>query len=310
VPRDERHDALILGGGIAGLTAALWLREFGLGALILEESSQPGGQLHEIHAPILDYPLGYGMDGPRFAARALEDAWRAGLSILVGGAVTRVSARLRSAWRGKERFRAQALVIATGLRRRALGVPGERELMGRGVSHSANRDRAQFLGRPVVVVGGGTAAVEDALLCAEVGSDVTLLHRSTRFRARSDFLERARKEARIRIVPNARVTKIVGKDRVEEVRYRLKGSGATRAVTAEAVFVRIGWDPRTELVRGQVRMDREGYVRVKIGGATSVRGVFAAGDVCSPDWPSIANAAGQGAVAAWEIARMLGRVRA
>src|SRR6185503_9635612 len=103
----------------------------------------------------------------------------------------------------------------TGLRRRALGIPGERELVGHGVSHSANRDRTVFAGRPVVVVGGGTAAVEDALLCAEVGSEVTLLHRSARFRARSDFLERARAEARIRIVPNAEAKRIVGEEHVE-----------------------------------------------------------------------------------------------
>jgi len=309
MPRSEQLDALILGGGMAGLTAALWLRGFSLRALILEEAPSPGGQLHEIYAPIQDYPLAMGCDGQRFASLVLEDARRANLNILAGSPVTRISARRRWAERGGERFGARALLVATGLRRRWLGMPGERELLGRGVSHSANRDRVRFARKPVVVIGGGTAAVEDALLCAEIGCDVTLLHRSTRFRARTDFLARAREDRRIRIVPSAEVRRIAGEDHVEEVHFRTRGSRTTRVVKADAVFVRIGWEPRTELLRGQVSLDRAGYVRARAGGGTTLPGVFAAGDVCSPLWPSIANAAGQGAAAAWEIARYLGRVK-
>ena len=136
-----------------------------------------------------------------------------------------------------------------------------------------------------------------------------LLHRSARFRAREDFLERARRESLIRIVTNAQVTRIVGgRAGVESVEYRSRSSRTVRSLEAEAVFVRVGWEPRTELLRGQVRLDRAGYARVGPGGATNVPGVYAAGDVCSPRWPSVANAAGQGAAAAWEIARRLGRI--
>ncbi|TMQ56692.1 MAG: hypothetical protein E6K75_08045, partial [Candidatus Eisenbacteria bacterium] len=188
----DTTDALILGGGMTGLTAALWLRGFGLTHLILEEFQLPGGQLHEIHAPIDDYPLALGRDGPRFASLVLEEARRAELSILVGSPVVRVSARTKTVRSGKERFRGRTLLLATGLRRRWLEIPGERKLMGRGVSRSANLDRERYAGKPVMVIGGGTAAVEDALLCAEVGCDVTLLHRTAKFRARSDYLARAR----------------------------------------------------------------------------------------------------------------------
>jgi thioredoxin reductase (NADPH) len=299
--RAERVDALILGGGVAGLTAALTLRGFGLSTLVLEETSNPGGQLHEIHAPITDHPLAYGSDGARFASLVLESARRAELSILVGSPITRVTARARSVVREKERMVGRTLLIATGLRRRWLGIPGERELLGRGVSLSA--------GKPVVVIGGGTGAVEDALLCAEVGSPVTLLHHSATFRARTDFLERARKNPAIRIIANASTRRIVGEREVEAVEYRTKGSGITRTLKADAVYVRIGWEPRTELVRGQIGLDRAGYVRVRPGGATNVAGVYAAGDVCSPRCPTIANATGQGAAAAWEMARQLGRVQ-
>jgi thioredoxin reductase (NADPH) len=181
--------------------------------------------------------------------------------------------------------------------------------LGRGVSHSANRDRQRFADRPVAVVGGGTAAVEDALLCAATGSPVTLIHRSTRFRARSDFLERARADSRIRFVTNSEVTAIVGKERVEAVRYRKRGSRRIEEARVDAVFVRIGWEPDTGAVRGVVRLDRAGFIKIGPGGRTSARGVYAAGDVCSPRCPSIANSVGQGAEVAWEIARALGRFR-
>lgn len=309
MPRTERVDALILGGGMAGITAALTLHGFGLETLVVEEAHSPGGQLHEIHAPITDHPFAYGSDGARFASHVLESARRAELSILVGSPVTRVTTRTHSLTLGNERFHARTLLIATGLRRRCLGIPGERELLGRGVSLSANRDRTVYAGKPVIVIGGGTGAVEDALLCLEVGCQVTLLHRSARFRARTDFLARARKDPGIRMITNAVPRRILGKDSVEGVEYRAKGSRITRTLKADGVFVRIGWEPRTELLRGQLTLDRGGYVRAGAGGATAVRGVFAAGDVCSPRCPTIANAAGQGAAAAWEMARALGRLR-
>src|SRR5262245_37221333 len=281
MPGRERLDALILGAGVAGISAALWLRDFGIESLVVEEAPQPGGQLHEIHAPIPNYLLAVGMDGPRFAAGLAGDARAAELRMLVGSPVTDVSLTGRWVIRDGERYQGRSLLVATGLKRRRLGVPGERELLGNGVSHSANRDRTLFAGRPVVVVGGGTAAVEDALLCAEVGSPVTLIHRSTLFKARSDFLERARREKGIRIVTGARVRKILGTDRVEGVEVRVRGSDRVRTVAAAGVFIRIGWEPRTELLRGQVPLDRAGYLVAGRGGETGLRGVFAAGDVCS-----------------------------
>jgi len=309
MPPAEKLDALILGGGVAGLTAALSLRGFGLRTLVVEEGNNPGGQLHEIHAPITDHPLGYGGDGARFASLVLESARRAELSILVGVPVTKVSVRARTIVRSGERLRGRTLLIATGLRRRWLGIPGERELLGLGVSHSANRDRTVHAGKPVVVIGGGTGAVEDALLCAEVGSPVTLLHHSARFRARTDFLDRARRNPAIRVIANAAAQRILGEERVEGVAYRTKGSRVTRTLGVDAVFIRIGWEPRTDLLRGQLGIDRAGYVRARPGGETTVAGVYAAGDVCSPRCPTIANAAGQGAAAAWEMARLLGRIK-
>ena len=328
MPR-KRHgaltDVLVVGAGPAGLSAALWLRDFGLSCLLLEQERQPGGQLHQIHAPIPNYLTAYGWDGARFAGVALGDARAASLEILVGepvrrivregpsgagGAPTRRGALMLRVDRGRERLRGRALILATGLRRRALGVPGEKELTAHGVSHSANRDRMRWAQRPVAVVGGGTAAVEDAILCAEVGCDVLLLHHSARFRARTDFMERARAHPKIRIVTNAEVRAIVGKERVEAVRFRERGKRRDEEARVDAVYVRIGWEPETEAARGVVKLDRAGYVRVGPNGRTSAAGIYAAGDVCSPGCPSIAGAVGQGSAVAWEIARAMGRLPA
>ncbi|HEX5031172.1 MAG TPA: NAD(P)/FAD-dependent oxidoreductase [Candidatus Eisenbacteria bacterium] len=306
--RPERVEALIVGAGVAGIAAGIWLKDLGVEALILEESLQPGGQLHEIHAPTINYLLARGWDGPRLAAGVVADARAWELRIEVGAPVESISVRGRSVVRSGRRFVGKTLIIATGLRRRALGVPGERELAGHGVSVSANLDRTAYAGRPVVVVGGGTAGVEDALLCAETGSPVTLLHHTARFRARSDFLERARKNRGIRIVTGARVTRILGNGAVSGVEYRARGIARPRVLPADAVFVRIGWEPRSELLRQQLRMDRSGYVVAGVGGVTSVPRVYAIGDVCSPRCPSIANAEGQGSATAWEIARLFKRI--
>lgn len=308
----ERHDVLIAGAGPAGISAAFCLRGFGLDALLIEEEAQPGGQLHEIHAPVRDFPLAFGWDGARLAGRLLDDARAAELRVLVGAPVRRVAANGRWLERGEgrdaERFHARALLVATGLRRRRLDVPGEAALTGRGVSVSANQDRHRHAGRPVAVVGGGTAAVEDALLCADVGCDVTLLHRSSRFRARSDFLARAKAHPKIRVVTRASVARIDGTERVQSIAYRAGAARALRVLPVDAVFVRVGWEPRTEFLRGIARLDRAGYVKISEGGRTSAAGIWAAGDVCSPRWPSIANAIGQGAAAAWDITRALGRL--
>jgi len=145
-------------------------------------------------------------------------------------------------------------------------------------------------------------------LCAETGSPVTLLHHSARFRARGDFLERARKTQGIKMVTGARVTRILGNGAVSGVEYRVRGAAKPRVLRADAVFVRIGWEPRSELLRRQLRTDRAGYVVAGIGGVTNVPRVYAVGDVCSPRCPSIANAEGQGSAAAWEIARLLKRI--
>lgn len=312
-----QHDVLIIGAGPAGLSTALWLRDFGISCLLLERERQPGGQLHQIHAPIPNYLTAYGWDGARFAGVALDDARNASLEILVGEPVRKITveraarkaAHVLRVDRGpRERLRASTLVLATGLRRRTLDVPGEAKLEGHGVSHSANRERMRWAQRPVAVVGGGTAAVEDAVLCAEVGCDVTLIHHSNRFRARSDFLERARSHPRVRIITNSEVRAILGTERVEGVTYRRTGTRRDETIAVDAVFVRIGWEPETTIVRGLVRLDRRGYVRVNATGRTSAPGIYAAGDICAPDSPSIAGAVGQGAAVAWAIARALGRL--
>src|SRR5215213_3141093 len=187
------HDVIIIGAGPAGLSAALWCDELGLDTLVVERAAEVGGQLLRVYNPVENY-LGVRAANGRelrdlFAAQVAErefDLWTEAEIESVDLRAKRV--RLRSG----EELQAIALVLATGVRRRRLGVPGEEEFAGRGVLESGRLEREQFAGEDVLVVGGGDAAAENALLLAEVCATVTLVHRGERLRARREFVERLR----------------------------------------------------------------------------------------------------------------------
>jgi thioredoxin reductase len=183
-----------------------------------------------------------------------------------------------------------------------LGVPGEREFEDRGVSYSATRDREALAGRATVVVGGGDAAVENALMLAATGGSITLLARGA-LRARAEFRERLSREPRIRVLEHTRVLEIAGGDRVG--RLRVSGPEGEQALVCEAVVVKVGVVPNTEWCREALPHDDEGYLRVDAESATGVQGVWAAGDVVRPAVLSAAVAVGQGVLAAAAIRRTL-----
>jgi thioredoxin reductase len=194
-----------------------------------------------------------------------------------------------------ERLEAAALLVASGVRRRRLGIPGESEFEGRGVSFSGTRDRERLAGGRVIVAGGGDAAYENALLLAGAGCDVTLVVRG-RPRARREFLARVAETPRIRVRTGARLVAILGDDAVRAV--RLEDAGGAAELAVDGVVVKAGVVPNSEWCAGAVATDADGYVRVDASLATSARRVWAAGDVTRPLPPSIPVAVGQGAQAA------------
>ena len=204
-----------------------------------------------------------------------------------------------------EELQSIAIIIATGLRRRRLGIPGELEFAGRGMIESAKRDREQLAGKDVCVIGGGDAAAENALLLAEVCPTVTLVHRGRKLRARREFSEQLHTHHCVTVFPESNVRRILGNDRVEAVEIERAGALKPFQMAVQGVVVRIGFEPNTDFVRDQLELDDRGYVVVDSRHQTSIENVFAIGDVSNPLAPTIAGAAGSGATAAKVIASRL-----
>jgi thioredoxin reductase (NADPH) len=303
------RELVVVGGGPAGISAALWARSLELDVLLIDAAPAPGGQLHVVHFHPLAVPGFERGDGPDLAAayrRQLESAgvpWRGGCAATALRPAVRPGEPAAIGLEGGETLVAGAVLVASGVRRRRLGVPGERELEGRGVSFSATRDRERLAGKPVAVVGGGDAAFENALLLAAGGSDVDLFVRGES-RARPEFRERAAAERRIRVHEGVRVTAVLGDDAVRALRVE-RGGRETEHET-RGVVIKIGVLPNSEWCRDALATDAEGYVRVDARLATSAPGVWAAGDVTRPVPPSIPVAIGQGAQA---VAAIRGTIR-
>jgi thioredoxin reductase (NADPH) len=303
------HDVVIIGAGPAGLSAALWCDELGLDTLVLEQSGEVGGQLLWIYNAIDNYPgvrAGNGRELRDLFAAQIEDAE---FDLWTGVEIEGVDLRAkRIALRSGEQLQAISIIIATGVRRRQLGIPGEAELKGRGVVESATFDRNRLAGKDVCVIGGGDAAAENALMLAEVCPTVTLVHRGKNLRARREFVERLRADHRVTVFKESVVQRIIGEVEVEAVEILRHGAIKPFQMAVRGVLVRIGVDPNTELFRDQVHMDERGFIVVTGEHETSVGNVFAVGDVSNPLAPTISGATGAGATASKVIASRLNNV--
>ena len=301
------HDVIIIGAGPAGLSAALWCDELGLDTLVLEQNQHTGGQLHSIYSPVENYPGLRAENGREFFERFSErvddsefDLW----TDVEIESVDLIAKRVRL--RNGEALQSISIIIATGVRRRQLGIPGENEFVGHGIIESANRDRRDFAGRDVCVIGGGDAAAENALLLAEVCPTVTLVHRGKTLRARPTFAQQLQGQHCITVFLESVVTGILGNQEVEAVEILRKGALKPFQMAVQGVVIRIGVQPNTELFREQLQLDDRGYALVNNRHETDLANVFAIGDVSCPLAPTISSAAGAGATAAKVIASRLG----
>jgi thioredoxin reductase (NADPH) len=300
-------DVLIIGAGPAGLSAARWCDELGLDTLVLEQREELGGQLLSIHNPVDNY-LGLHADNgrqlrDRFVAQTAEcdfDLWMQAEIVSADLKAKRVV--LQSG----EEIQSISIIIATGLRRRRLGIPGEEEFIARGMIESS-ADAPAFAGKDVCVIGGGDAAAENALVLAEVCPTVTLVHRGKKLRARREFTEQMHTNHCITVFPESVVHRIIGRDWVEAVEIERAGAIKPFQMAVQGVIVRIGFQPNTDLFRDQLETDERGYALVTSAQETNVENVFAVGDVANPLAPTIAGAVGAGATAAKAIALRLVR---
>jgi len=302
------HDVLIIGAGPAGLSAARWCDELGLDTLVLEQAEEVGGQLLSVHNPINNYLGLQAQNGIELRDRFVEQTRDGEFDLWTNVEIESVDLKAkRVTLKSGEQLPAIAIIIATGLRRRRLGIPGETEFEGRGLIGSGARDRDQFAGKDVCVIGGGDAAAENALLLAEVCPTVTLVHRGRKMRARREFTEALPTNHCVTVFPESVVRRIIGTERIEAVEIERAGAIKPFQMAVQGVLIRIGFEPNTAFVQGQLELDERSFVIVGSQQETSVANVFAIGDVSSPLAPTIAGAVGAGATAAKVIASRLVR---
>jgi thioredoxin reductase (NADPH) len=306
-PNVRHSKILIIGSGPAGYTAGIYAARAALAPLLIE-GPQPGGQL-TITTEVENWPGDAMVLGPDLMARMGEQVRKAGVEV-IGDRIVEVDlARTPFLAIGEEgaRYTADTIVVATGASARWLGLASEEAYRGRGVSACATCDGFFYRGRVCAVVGGGNTAVEEALYLTNFAEKVYLIHRRDNLRADRTNQARLRANPRIEMLWNAEVAEVLGDDRgVTGVRLRDSRDGTERQLALHGLFVAIGHDPATALFRGQLHMDDEGYILVTPGStATSVPGVFAAGDVQDKLFRQAVTSAGMGCMAALEAERYL-----
>jgi thioredoxin reductase (NADPH) len=304
---DETRELIIIGGGPAGYTAALYAARANLQPLVIEGFAW-GGQLM-ITSDVENYP-GYadGIMGPEMMQDFRRQAERFGAEYLTDD-VTRVEfgEHPLRVWVGDQEFSAESVIVATGASARQLGLESERSLQGRGVSYCAVCDAAFFRDREVVVVGGGDSAMEEAIFLTKFATKVSLVHRRSDFRASQIMIDRAAANEKIEFVTPAVVEEVLGEGgQTTGVRIRDLDTDVSRELSAQGLFVAIGHDPNTKLFLDQLDHDEAGYLVTNPGStATNVEGVFAAGDVVDHTYRQAVTAAGSGAMAALDAERWL-----
>jgi thioredoxin reductase (NADPH) len=301
------HDVIVIGSGPAGYTAAIYTARALLKPLVFEGTSFGGALMTTTE--VENYPgFRSGITGPELMDEMREQALHFGAdlqmedveSVSLSGPIKEVVTA------GGETHRARAVILAMGAAPRYLGVPGEQELLGRGVSSCATCDGFFFKDQDIAVIGGGDSAMEEATFLTRFARSVTLVHRREEFRASKIMLERARTNDKISFLTNTAVLAVEGESTVTGLRVRDTVTGTESTLAVTGVFIAIGHDPRSELVRDAVEVDPAGYVVVgEHSTATSLAGVFAAGDLVDHTYRQAITAAGSGCAAAIDAERWL-----
>ena len=294
---EKIYDLVIIGGGPGGYTAALYGARAGLSTLILEKLSA-GGQMALTHQ-IDNYPgFPEGIDGFELAESMQQQAERF-------GAVTEYVEVYRADFNAQPKvietsegnFLGRAVIVATGAGPRELGVPGEKELIGRGVNYCAACDGAFYKGKTVMVVGGGNTAAADAMLLSRVAKKVILVHRRDSLRATKIYHEPLMKAENVEFAWNSQVAEILHDQKVSGVMLRDVHSGEMRQIDCDGIFVSVGRKPVTEFLDGQLELDKGGYILAGESTKTNILGVFAVGDVRTKALRQVVTAVADGAIA-------------
>jgi thioredoxin reductase (NADPH) len=301
---ERQHDVVVIGGGPAGVNAALECKDINLDVLLLEAGTALGGQLPEISHPVRNVATGRYADGPALQAGLQSTAALLGPRVLLEHSVH--TASLDEGWveAGGQRLHGRALLIASGTTPQHLPV-AVNGAFGGDITYQVESDPDRFIGRPVVVVGGGDSATLDALFLAQTASSVLLVHRSEALTARHDIVALVRANKGIEDLPGWEVESVHGAEHLEGVGLVHPATGDRRTVPAGGLVVKISRDPCTTVFRGQLDLDRRGFVLADSELRTSRPGVFAAGDVVSGAYWRVATALGHGSLVSRTILRYL-----
>lgn len=298
------YDVIIIGSGPSGLTAATYTTRAALKTLVLA-GEKWGGQLM-LTSVIENFPgFPEGIEGPELMANMRKQAEHHGAEILNEN-VTKIemSERPFKVSTSTKSYEAKSIIIATGADARWLGVPGETERIGRGMSSCATCDAMFFKGKNVFVVGGGDSAMEEALVLSKTANSVTLLHRRDVFRASDIMIQRVKENSKITPLLNSEIVEVKGEMRVQSVMVKNNQTNEIKEMPVDGVFVAIGHIPNTTFLNG-IELDEEKYIKVKNGYRTNIEGVFTAGDVHDRHYRQAITAAGFGCAAALEAERWL-----
>lgn len=303
---DKVHDLVIIGGGPAGLTAGLYAARETLDVVLLEKAITGG--IPAIVDHIENYPgFPEGISGMELMQRMRAQADRFNLKVEELISVERIIPD-RDIFRvvtDNRQYQSRAVIIASGGVPRHLDVPGEAEFTGRGVSYCATCDGPFFKDADLVVVGGGNAAIQEAIYLTKFARQVTVVHRRAQLRAQPILQEHALRNPKIKFVWNSVVAQIYGGEQVEGVTIKNVESGDKLNLPVQGVFVFIGWLPNTDFVKDLLELDAEGHIITDMNMQTSVPGIFAVGDVRSKPFRQIANAIGDGAIGALAASKYL-----
>lgn len=303
--KSEPWDVAIIGSGPAALTSAIYTTR-GAASTIIFGGESWGGQL--MLTTVVDNFPGFpeGIQGPELMAKMRKQAERFGAEFVQKNVASiGFTKRPFEVIAGEKKYLTKSVILATGALTRWLGVPGEKDFRGKGVSSCAPCDAPFFKGKKVGVVGGGDAAMEEALTLSKYATDVALIHRREEFRASEAMQKKVLANPKIKILFNTEVTEILGSQKLEKVKLKNNKDGSTSELTLDGIFIAIGHKPDSDIFKGTIEVDEKGYIKVHDHTKTSIPGVFVAGDVHDAIYKQAVTAAGYGCMAAMDCLKYL-----